>query len=44
MSAVKTALLEFSKLEFEDFQLMQNIENQIKDYEYVPHEAIQKKS
>lgn len=44
MSAVKTALREFSKLELEDFQLMQIIENQIKDYEFVPHEAIQKKA
>ena len=44
MSAVRTALREFSKLEFEDFQLMQIIENQIKDYEYVPHEAIQKQA
>jgi RIO kinase 2 len=42
MSAVKTALQEFCKLEIEDFQLMQIIENQIKDYEYVPHEAIKK--
>ena len=44
MSSVRIALREFSKLEFEDFQLMQIIENQIKDYEYVPHEAIQKQA
>ncbi len=44
MSTVNTALREYGKLEFEDFQLMQIIENHMKDYEYIPEDTIQKQS
>jgi RIO kinase 2 len=44
MSAVDIAVRAFRELESEDFQLLQNIEQQLKNYEYAPKDAIQKHS
>ena len=44
MSAVNVAVREFRKLEFEDFHLLQAIEQQMKNYEHVPKDAIQKQA
>ena len=44
MSAVNIAVQVFRDLEPEDFQLLQAIEQQMRNYEYAPSEAIQKQS
>ena len=44
MSAVDIAVRAFRKLEPEDLQLLQAIEQQMKNYEYAPSDAIQKQS
>lgn len=41
MSAVDIAVREFRKLDPEDFKILQAIEQQIRNYEYTPTEAIQ---
>jgi RIO kinase 2 len=40
MSAVDIAVREFRELELEDFKILQAIEQQMKNYEYAPTEAI----
>ena len=44
MSAVDIAVRAFRELEPEDLQLLQAIEQQMKNYEYAPSDAIQKQS
>jgi RIO kinase 2 len=44
MSAVDVAVRAFRELEPEDLQLLQAIEQQMKNYEYAPKDAIQKQS
>lgn len=44
MSAVEVAVRAFRELEAEDLQLLHAIEHQLKNYEYVPKDAIQKQS
>ncbi len=44
MSAVNIAVRVFRELEPEDFQLLQAIEQQMKNYEYAPKDAIHKQS
>jgi len=44
MSAVDIAVRAFRELEPEDLQLLQAIEQQLKNYEYAPKDAIQKQS
>ena len=44
MSAVEVAVRAFRELEAEDLQLLQAIEHQLKNYEYVPKDTIQKQS
>jgi RIO kinase 2 len=44
MSAVDIAVQVFRDLEPEDFQLLQAIEQQMRNYEYAPSDAIQKQS
>ena len=44
MSAVDVAVREFRNLEPEDLQLLEAIEQQMKNYEYAPKDAIQKQS
>ena len=44
MSAVDIAVRAFRELEPEDLQLLQAIEQQLKNYEYAPKEAIQKQA
>jgi RIO kinase 2 len=44
MSAVDIAVRVFRELEPEDLQLLQAIEQQMRNYEYVPSDAIQKQS
>jgi len=44
MSAVDIAVREFRKLDPEDFKILQAIEQQNKNYEYTPTEAIQNES
>ena len=44
MSAVSIAVRAFRKLEPEDFQLLEAIEQQMRNYEYAPKDAIQNQS
>jgi len=44
MSAVSIAVRAFRKLEPKDFQLLEAIEQQMRNYEYAPKDAIQKQS